>query len=212
MAESNSPEQPFDLNTFRAITEDGFQKVCRFALRFNRPRLMTSQLTPQSLQEMTYLCEAAEFTGKGMQTLDVRYYGPSMKLPFNIQFNDLNVTILCRRDMQERKFFDYWLNLINPSNTYDFTYVKDYSTKVEIFAFDETGESVYKQTLERCYPTQITPTQTMWADDQIARVAVTLTYRRFLTVDEPPPLPALSTLVSGSAMVWGSVLGTSIRP
>jgi hypothetical protein len=207
----NAPDDPSDLNAYRATVADGFAKVCRFGVRLGRPALMTASIVNSMLRDMTLLCEAAEYSGKGLQTVDARYYGPQQKFPFNIQFNDLNLTILMRRDMQERLFFDYWMNLINPSNSYDFNYRDDYSCPVEIFAFDETGEAVYYQKLDKAYPIQVSPTQTMMADDQIARLTVTLTFVRWLTDDEPPPLPSLSSLVLGSTQVTGSVLAASLN-
>jgi hypothetical protein len=125
--------------------------------------------------------------------VDLRYYGPSFKLPFQTTYEDINMTFLCRTTSLERQFFDDWLLVINPINTWDFNYRDDYRAEIDIFQFGEfseddngsfsdmsssTGpEAVYKFTLHNAYPVLVNPQPATWADvDQFQRLIVSFTY------------------------------------
>jgi hypothetical protein len=91
-------------------------------------------------------------------------------------YEDVNFTFLCRINSQERQFFDSWLEMINPIDTFDFNYKDDYSTSIDIFQLDEEQKATYAITLREAYPIQISPQPVTWADDNFQRLAVTFTY------------------------------------
>jgi hypothetical protein len=81
------------------------------------------------MRELPYLCEVAEIPRRGFMNMDVRYYGPNEKLPFLTQYEDMNLTFLCRNKSYERQFFDDWMSIINPTNTFDFNYRESYESR-----------------------------------------------------------------------------------
>jgi hypothetical protein len=209
---ANAPINAPDLNNLLATARDGWIKNCRFAVRITVPRIFfqnkQGDLTNYSAitRDLTFLCEAAESAGRAFQTVDYRYYGPSMKSPYQSVYNDMNLTFLCRAGMKEKRFFDKWHNFINPNNSYDFNYLDDYSTSIDLFQFDEGSTAKYQQTYMRAWPIIVNPTQLTWADDQISRLTVTFTYREYKTQDDPPAVPPLQTLVLGSTNVFDESL------
>src|SRR5437879_5554518 len=104
---SNAPEDIASPSQFLAVVSEGFATGCRFAVRINIPRIL---LNPKNssvttiLRELTFLCEAAEFTGRGFETVDDRLYGPAQKKPTVTQYNDLNLVFMCRSKMKEKQF------------------------------------------------------------------------------------------------------------
>jgi hypothetical protein len=199
----NAPINAPAMENFQSSINKGLMKSAKFLVVFGTPRVMfDDRLSPfrtiDSMRNLSYLCEAAEFAGRSLQTYDVRYYGPSMKMPFLSVYNDLAVTLLCTSNMREKRFFDYWHNKVNSNATYDFAYRDDYSTTMSIFAFDETGIATYKQNFTHTYPLIVNPIQTAWQDDQVARLNVIFTYKHYETIDDPPKVPRLQTLVQGS--------------
>ena len=202
---SNEPKNITDPSRFIELGKVGWQKVCRFAVKITPPRVLPKE--EAIFSGLIFLCEAAEIAGRGLQTLDMRYYGPSYKLPFMSQYNDMNLSFIVRGEMQEKKLFDNWHNAINPTSTYDFEYSSEYATTIDIYTFTETGEAVYSQSFKEAWPLMVNPIQTIWGDDQIARLPITFTYRRWLTIADPAPLPKLSTLITGASYQYGSVLG-----
>jgi hypothetical protein len=209
----SNPPVVGNVSDFQSLYRTGWFKLTRFAVRFNLPPIFSGrELFDQRLtdvpRDLTFLCEAAEVTGRGLQTMDVRYYGPSMKYPFNSQYNDLNVTILCRKEMKEKKFFDYWLNKINPTSTYDFNFLSEYSSDLDIYVYGEDMESNYHQTCLRAYPLNVAPIQTNWAEENIGRLTVTFTFQRFKTRDDPVFLPRFP-LILDAIIENDSILGSA---
>lgn len=172
-------------------------KSCRFVARI----LPAGNLLLQSIArgalnigELSYLCEATEFPGRGFMNVDVRYYGPNQKLPFQSVYEDLNMTFLCRAESLEREFFDNWMNVINPINTFDFNYKDDYKAQIDLFLYSDVSEQIdnslsagdvtndgpipiYKFSIIDAYPILVNAQPVTWADDQFLRLGVTFTYR-----------------------------------
>ena len=128
---------------------------------------------------MVYLCEVAEFPGRSFMNSDIRYYGPSVKFPFQSVYEDVNFTFLCRPKSEERFFFDGWMEKVNPISTFDFNYKIDYTCSVDVFQLDEQHKTSYMITLVEAYPIQISPQPVTWADDNFQRLAVTFTYSKW---------------------------------
>lgn len=210
----NPPDSPMTPENLWNSLSGGVAKASKFLVRINTPRAFRFRGNKfegdvsqnRILSEMVFLCEAAEFPGKGLQTVDTRYYGPPLKLPFLIQYNDTNMTFICRREMYERKIFDYWFNLINPSNTYDFEYLDDYCTNLDVFHFSEDGISTYAVQFQKAYPLMMNPIQTAWADDAVNKLTVTFTFQQWKTVADPRPLD-LSQLIYNTRLENFSFFG-----
>lgn len=219
-----NPLTKLTMNDIRSINSryGGPAKSARFAVRINPARLHLEANYGPFLQDFTYLCETAEMPGRGFQSLDVRYYGPNQKLPFQTQYEDMTLTFLCRSESFERQFFDDWMEMINPSNSYDFSFRSDYDTSIQIIQLAEysTGYNVgpnqagndrapketYKITLFNAYPTLVNPQPMTWADDQIQRLAVTFTYHKWRREGYDPAVKLNPDLVKGRPNTYRGTL------
>jgi hypothetical protein len=181
---TGAPEH-LTMQNFRSISEDfgGLVKSCRFAAVIIPVGRYVLNLSP-IIRDLPYLCEVAEMPGRGFMNVDLRYYGPNFKLPFQTSYEDINLTFLCRTASFERQFFDDWMTVINPINTWDFNYRDDYYANIDIFQFGEFGEfsnsrgpeAFYKFTLHNAYPVLINPQPATWSDDQFQRLVASFTY------------------------------------
>lgn len=155
----------------------GPARSARFVVQINAWNLLPTGTDLDSIRkDLVYLCEVAEFPGRSFMNSDIRYYGPSVKFPFQSVYEDVNFTFLCRVESEERRLFDFWMETINPIDTFDFSYKKDYATTIDIFQLDEEQKATYAITLREAYPIQISPQPVTWADDNFQRLAVTFTY------------------------------------
>lgn len=183
MADLNRAPKDLDMLTFWSTMDDhgGLAKSCRFATVI-RPQGDYIRAYSQFTQDLIYLTEVAEMPGRGFLNIDVRYYGPNHKLPFQSSYEDMNLTFLCRTESQERGFFDDWMSIINPIDTFDFSYRDDYRAEIDIYQFSEVGdedrmpEATYGITLHNAYPLLINPQPVTWSDDQFQRLVVSFTY------------------------------------
>jgi len=114
----------------------------RNAIDFFQRALTNSLSGPMSNNKATLLlhfsCYAATIPGQTLATTDVRTYGPSYKMPYNVNYQDLNLEFYCNGDMEQKHIFDYWLTNIQPPGTYDMKYQSDYKCKIFVTQFKET--------------------------------------------------------------------------
>lgn len=163
--------------------------------------------------DLALLAEATELPMRGFVSADLRYYGPNFKVPYQSQYEDLNVTFLCRNDFYEREFFDTWMQFINPVNTFDFSYRKDYVTTIDLIQYsDVQGDimdangttpmqhAIYKFTFDEAYPVLVAAQPVTWADDNFHRLTVTFTYKRWYREEIDNIKNTNYTLVSGATI------------
>jgi hypothetical protein len=179
------------METFRSVSSKfgGLAKGCRFLAKIEPGNGLLSTIpNAKSMSEdLMYLCETAELPGRGFNNVDVRYYGPGFKLPFQSSYEDINMVFLTRMNSFERRFFDDWLDVINPVNQFHFEYRDNYKAKIKLFQIRETGRLpnqppsdkqniTYQFTLNDAFPILVNPQQVTWADDQFLRLGITFTY------------------------------------
>jgi hypothetical protein len=189
----------------------GPAKASRYAVQIFLPHgFAISAVPPYDTKPLSYLCEQAELPGRGFMHTAIRYYGPQFTAPLLSEYSDVAFTFLIRNDFKERELFDDWMDFINPINTYNFRYRKDYVALIEIFALTDflapvkttpAGPSdpdsepipvkappqykpVYKFNLEDAWPVSVSSQPLLYADDNFHRLTVTFNYRRWYRRDE----------------------------
>lgn len=210
MATFNIDNQPTNLrmSDFYAYSSafGSLVKSSRFAVRIV-PSGTNSFLTRLGyqgfMQQFTYLCESAELPGRGFMNADLRYYGPNFKVPYQTEYQETAMTFLCRAQSFERQFFDDWMEVINPTSTFDFNYKDNYKAEIHMFQFSEAGKrnttepnrepavpssttnqfsepiATYAWTLHDAYPILINPQPVTWADDNFQRLAISFTFSKW---------------------------------
>lgn len=155
-----------------------------------RPNLFRASITyagPErigSIPNFSFRCEKAEFPGKSVATVDdAGGGGPTLKLPYDITYNDIILSVICSEDMAERKYFENWMNtIVIPSGRsgglvqYHQNFARGSSMRVD--QLNERGVSLISWTMRDIYPIAITPMNAIWEElNTYQRFEVTLTYR-----------------------------------
>lgn len=195
---SNPPEK-LGMNTFKAVMDDkgGLQRSSRFAIRILPTGSLIARYDSQVVDKLMYLVEIGEMPGRGFMNMDVRYYGPNHKLPYQSVYEDINMTIICRNGSFEKEFFDDWLETINPTTFFDFNYRDEYTSSIEIFQFGELSTEKqqpvadYKVTLHHAYPIFINPQPMTWGDTLIQKLVVNFTYTHWTRDKDVKPRTGL---------------------
>jgi hypothetical protein len=172
---------------------------------FNFPNTLVTDITsfvsgsePKDSQSKTsnasitrYLslqCESAELPGKTLLTSDVKVYGPIFKVPYQKQFNDINLTFLCTNDFYERKLFDRWIDCIMPSSTNNLRYPKDevtrYMSDIKIIQYDDFIKQIYAVKLVDAFPIGVAAQQLSWSEDTFHRLTIQFAYQKYETLYE----------------------------
>lgn len=144
-----------------------------------------SEELPDIQLTFPFRCEAAELPGRTLATMDdMGGAGPALKLPYDVTYNDINLTIICSQDMKERRYFEGWLDrIIGKAGSKGglVNYFENYATGVlEIEQLNEKGEVLIQYKIENVYPIAITAMTASWDDrDTYQRFGVTLAYRYY---------------------------------
>jgi len=168
-------------------------------LKIVRPNLFYVDITPPPFlasygsgqlgqaAKFSYRCEAAELPGRTLATTDDTSFGPTIKLGYDMTYNDINLQIIASEDMVERKMFEEWMDGIVTPTSQNFSelrgglikYYDDYSGALfSIRQLNDAGKVLARYTLHRAFPIQLSPMNLSWGEtDTYQRFAVTISYR-----------------------------------
>ena len=124
-------------------------------------------------------CEKAELPGRTIATSDDTSIGTSLKLPYDMTYNDIQLSIICASDMKERRFFEAWMrSIVKRDGT--IAYYSDYAkgNTLTVSQLDDDGTSKLTYQCRDIYPIAITPMNATWEENNTyQRFGVTLCYR-----------------------------------
>ena len=143
------------------------------------------------IDEFEFRCEKAEFPGRTLATSeDTGGGGPTLKLPYDVTYNDIQLSIICSADMKERLFFESWMDsIIGPAGedvgnstgglvSYFEHYARGISLEVQ--QLDEAGKVIISYKMHDIYPTALSAMNATWEEvNSYQRFGVTLFYRRY---------------------------------
>jgi hypothetical protein len=121
-------------------------------------------------------CESTELPGRSISTTSMKIYGVEEKFPYQTSFNDISLTFIVGDDMAEKKFFDAWLNWINPTINYNLKYKADYAIPLTINQYDVKNELSYSVTMLDAFPIAINQLDLDWSSDGHHKLTVTFAY------------------------------------
>lgn len=141
---------------------------------------------PSMSRYLALQCETAELPGKSLMTADAKVYGPSYKIPYRSQYNDINLGFICTNEFYERKLFDRWIEAIMPTDTNNLRFPKGensrYMTNIKIIQYDEFIKQIYAVELIDAFPIGIAAQPLNWAEDNFHRLSVQFTYTKYRTI------------------------------
>jgi len=154
-------------------------------------------------------CESAELPGKSLITADVKIYGPTYKVPYQTQYNDMTLNFICTNEFYERKLFEKWLESIMPTDTNNLRYPKGrksrYLTNIKIIQYDEFIRQIYAVELIDAFPIGVAPQPLAWSEDGFHRLGVQFAYQRYKVIYE-----GNYDLVAAAAQMFGNSVAKNV--
>jgi hypothetical protein len=143
---------------------------------------------PSITRYLSLQCDTAELPGKTLQTADVKIYGPTFKIPYQKQYNDMSLSFICTNEFYERKLFDLWIDAIMPSDTNNLRFPKDeetrYMTDIQVLQYDDFIKQIYSVKLIDAFPIGVAAQPLAWSDDGYHRLTVQFAYQKYQTIYE----------------------------
>jgi hypothetical protein len=128
---------------------------------------------------LNYRCESTDLPGRAIATTTQKIYGPEEKFPYQTTYNDINLTFICTDKMEEKNFFDAWLEYINPSVTFNFKYKEKYAVNLRINQYDVRNKVSYSVDLVEAFPIGINELPLDWSSDGYHKLTVTFAFTKW---------------------------------
>ena len=163
-----------NINDFKSTFIKDVARTNRFDVNIPVPVTLIPYVA--SAKSLTYRCENAQLPGRTFATTEQKTYGPIEKYPYLNTYNDLDLTFIVDDDMNQKVFFDAWMNYINPLYNNNMRYKGDYATTITINQYDVTNQLSYSVNLVDCFPVSINQMDLNWGDDGYHKLSVTFAY------------------------------------
>ena len=166
------------ISEFKSTFTKDLARANRFDVNIPIPLTLIPYI--KSAKNLVYRCENANLPGRSLMTTEQKIgSNPIEKYPYMTAYNDIDLTFIVDGDMNQKIFFDAWLNYINPSYNYNFRYKSDYATVITINQYDVTNKVSYSINLYDAYPVSMNQLDLDWSSDSPHKLSVTFAYTRW---------------------------------
>jgi hypothetical protein len=172
--------------------------------------------------------ESAELPGRTLNTIEPKIYGVPYRTPATTSYSDITITFISTGTFWERKFFDAWMEFIQPKDTFDFNYRDNYVSSISVKQFSgfDPVNPIYQVDLMEAYPTSVAPQGLSWADESIHKLQVAFSYIKWssstpsqttqppintgIPLDPTQAMNGLGPLISQGAGAIASGIGSAL--
>lgn len=177
---------PFNINDFRAsLVNDGARPSLFEVTMYLPPILGAGFLT----DNITFRVRASALPGDNMSSIDVPYFGRSIKIAGTRSFPDWSFTIINDENFVARRNLETWLNAINGhvSNLRAPNAVSAASYQADgyVTQFGKAGAVLKRYQMVGSFPTDVSAIDLDWASgDQIEEYQVTFAYQWWQSISD----------------------------
>mgnify|MGYP003337611426 FL=1 len=129
------------LNNFISqIKKEGLARTSRFNVIITPPKGSLISTTGFDNNRLILLCDKFDIPNLSLATNDIQMYGEVRSMPYQKIFDKVNMSFYVDTDMNVKKFFDIWAQLIiNPTSRFQ-SYYDQYVTQVDVRSEEHTSE------------------------------------------------------------------------
>ena len=171
------------INDFRSSFVDELARPSKFKVLLTVPPSIRGVAGSDS-KTLSFKIENTVLPGRTVATSDLRIYGPTEKYPYQTTYEDITLTFICTGSMVEKTLFDTWMQLINPSETWNFEYKKHYvAPDITIIQYDNSNNEIHKVRLIDAYPIAMNQLDLDWSNDSTYhKLSVVFAYTYWETI------------------------------
>lgn len=193
----NIPTASFNINQFKAKVGNIVRPNLFYVKFGSLPSIfskMNYTIDGTKLADFGFRCERAEMPGKTIATIDETGVGPTLKLPYDVTFSDLQFTVICSEDMFERRFFESWIDeIVATKGNHGIgglvRYYDEFAThsSMIITASNSEGKRILSYKIIDTFPIALSPMTLAWEEtNTYQRFTVTMTYRYHVMIYPEP--------------------------
>jgi hypothetical protein len=155
-----------------------------FYLPPNLRNIHTSTTSKNNLQRLTLLCDSVSIPGLSVITNNVAVYGEERQMPTQRLFSDMTMTFYVDHNMEVKRIFDLWMDMIINPRTRSAYYYEDYIANIELYVHDRNFNVTYKVALFECYPKAIQQIDMSYASRDVLKMQINFEYKYYLVEDK----------------------------
>jgi hypothetical protein len=166
------------INDFRSSFNAELARPSRFDVTIPVPVSLANLKT--SAKNLTFRCETAAMPGRTFETATKKLgSAPIEYFPYHNNYQQATMTFIVSDDMNEKIFFDSWMELINPTTTYNFEYKVNYATDITITQYNSQGQPTYAGILQEAFPIDVNQLDLDWSTDSYHKLSVVFVYKQW---------------------------------
>ena len=166
------------VNNFKSSFNVDLARPSRFDVSIPIPLSLATYIT--SARNLTFRCEQAVLPGRNLQTTEKKMgSAPIEKFPYITNYQDVALTFILSDDMNEKIFFDAWMELVNPTTDYNFQYKSNYASDISINQYDVAGNLTYSGVLYEAFPIDVNQLDLDWSNQDRHKLTIVFAYTRW---------------------------------
>ena len=155
----------FSVTSFlsKAETLGSLARKNKFSIQLIPPRA-----TRLSTGKIDFLCKKATLPARTSATTEHRMYGYALSVPYETTYENVTLSFHEVNNFEVRKFFETWMEYINPQDTYNINYYDKYKSEIKIYVYDDVisepdpSRAIYSVTLMDAYPATLSSVDMDW--------------------------------------------------
>jgi hypothetical protein len=159
------------------VKSKGLARTNRFAVVFTPPAGVSSA----TLKNILLFCSNATLPGTNYATVQNRSFGEFREVPYEKLYDTCTLEFYVDTELQVKKLFDDWINVIQDPTTRTFNYYNDYISNMLIEVQDLNDKTRYQMILRECYPKSISSIQLDQGSKDVMKVQVQMMYKYYTT-------------------------------
>jgi len=166
------------INDFKSSFATDIARPSKFDVTIPIPLALGFMIT--SARNLTYRCDAAQLPGKTFATVEKKIgSAPKELFPYHLDYQQSQMSFIVSDDMNEKIFFDTWMELINPTTNYNFQYKQNYAVDVSVNQYDVAGNITYSAVLQEAFPVDVNQLDLDWSTDGYHKLNVVFVYKQW---------------------------------
>lgn len=167
-----------NLNEFKSSFNKDVARPSRFDVLIPVPVALARYITTG--RNLSLRCESVDMPGRTFATTEKKIgSAPIEKFPYHTQYGESTFTFIVSDDMNEKIFFDAWMELINPTTDFNFQYKSNYAVDISVNQYDVNGNLTYAGVLQEAFPVDVNQLDMDWGTDAYHKLAVVFVYKQW---------------------------------
>lgn len=173
----------FNISTFKAggLTKGG-ARPSLFEVYLSIPNFVAADTGSDT--KFRFTCQAAQLPAATIGTVEVPYFGRTIKLAGDRTFQDWTVNVLNDEDFLVRSMFEKWSNELNKLQANvrkAYNNENDYKATLNVIQYSKDGEAIRSYDIIGAFPTAVDAIALGWGTtNQVETFGVTFAYDYWL--------------------------------